>query len=142
MAGFLVIDYTINKFIQQLQTKYRDQGKEISYGTIVNVIEAQLKAIPEGMAQGDTIMLKKLGTFVATKKRVDILNKQYEKKGKKPGLVDKGLTRMSFKRDGEFYNKIDLFFPNRLRDIREYEDYKKSDMGNNHSSDSNSSDIN
>jgi hypothetical protein len=127
MAGFLVIDYTINKFIQQLQTKYRDQGKEISYGTIVNVIEAQLKAIPEGMAQGDTIMLK---------------NKQYEKKGKKPGLVDKGLTRMSFKRDGEFYNKIDLFFPNRLRDIREYEDYKKSDMGNNHSSDSNSSDIN
>lgn len=139
MAGLLVIDYKINKFIQTLQQKYRDKGKEVSYGTIVNVVEAEIRAITEGMAEGHTVMLKKLGTWVATKKRVDMLNKQYEKKGKKLGLVDTGLTRMSFKRDGEYYNKIDLFFPNRKRDTSEYEDYKRTEVGTSNSTDNNNS---
>lgn len=103
----LVIDYTVNKIIQNIQSDFREKGKEISYGAIVTALEAQLHAIVDGMADGNTVVCKYLGTFKATKKRIDVLNKQYERKGKKPTLVDKGLVRMSLK-GGRFVKEIEV----------------------------------
>lgn len=103
----LVIDYQINKIIQKIQNDYREKGKEVSYGTIVRVVESQLRAIVDGMAEGNTITLKYIGTFIATKKRVDVLNRQYEKKGKRATLVDNGVMRMVFK-DGKFYKENEI----------------------------------
>ena len=112
MARSLVIDYKINKIIQGIQAQYREKGQELSYGTIVRVVESQLNAIVDGMAKGDSIVLKYLGTFAATSSRVDRLNKQYKKKGKDPGLVDTGFLSMSFKKDGTVNGSTELA-PNR-----------------------------
>lgn len=98
----LIIDYKVDKIIKEIQTELKkDYGKEIPYQVIVRVLEQQCISTVKGMAEGHTVVWKYFGTYVATAKRVNALNKQYEKKGKIPTLEDNGLIRMSFKRNGE-----------------------------------------
>lgn len=116
----LQIDFKIDKIIKEIQEKVKDStGKELNYETIVNVLSAQIAATVNGMANGHTIVWKRFGTFVATKRRVDALNKKYITEGKTPTLVDTGLTRISFNRSGEQTGKIDLLFPQSKKDILE-----------------------
>lgn len=96
----LPIDYKIDKIIKEIQTKLKEEGKDISYDTIYKCINHQVNSLSEGMREGDTIIWKYFGSFVATKKRVEGLNKTYEKVGKAPTLEDKGLIRLSFNRKG------------------------------------------
>lgn len=120
MAGKLVIDYKINQIINEIQACTKDvNGKYLTRDTIINIIESQIVATVDGMANGHTVIWKYLGTFAATKRRVDMLNKAYEKKGKTPTLQDTGLVRMSFKRNGDVNGTTDLFFPQHKRDILE-----------------------
>jgi len=102
----LPIDYKVNKFIIQIQKEFKDElNIDIEYDTIVAVLESQNQAIADGMKNGDTVVLKYFGTFVATKKRVDMLNKQYARKGLTPKLEDKGLVRLSFSKWGTLKNE-------------------------------------
>lgn len=124
--GVLIIDYKIDRLIKEIQKELKDKdGKELSYQTIVDVIESQINSTVDGMANGDTIIWKYFGTFVATKRRVDALNKVYVKKGKTPTLQDTGLIRMSFKKTGEKNGTTDLFFPQSKRDVLEVPDKYK-----------------
>lgn len=123
----LIIDYKIDRLIKEIQKDSKDKnGKELTYETIVEVLESQLKATINGMATGDTIVWKFLGSFVATKRRVDALNKRYERRGKTPTLKDTGLVRMSFKRTGEIKGTTDLS-DSRERDILEVPDKYKTE---------------
>lgn len=91
----LPIDFKVDKIIKQISTDL-----SVSYETIVAILEAQCYTTAEGMKNGDTVVWKYFGTFVATKKRVDMLNKMYKKKGYTPKLEDRGLIRMAFTKDG------------------------------------------
>lgn len=101
MRGSLIIDFKIDRLIKEICKELKDKnGKPLTYETVVDVIESQIDATVNGMARGDTIIWKYFGTFVATKRAVDALNKRYVSKGKTPTLQDTGLIRMSFKRSG------------------------------------------
>lgn len=101
MADTLIIDFKIDRLIKEICKELKDKdGKPLEYQTIVDVIESQIDATVDGMARGDTVIWKYFGTFVATKRAVDALNKKYISKGKTPTLQDNGLMRMSFKRSG------------------------------------------
>lgn len=103
----LFIDYTILQLVKTIQKKVKDKdGKELSQEVIIKIIESELDTIVNGMAQGHTINLKYFGSFVATKKRVDALNNTYLKRGKTPTLVDSGVMRMSFKKNGEKVSEV------------------------------------
>lgn len=120
MAGLLVIDYKIDKIIKSIQATTKDaNGNPLTYETVVNVIESQLAATVNGMANGDTVIWKYFGTFVATKRRVDMLNKKYESKGKMPTLIDNGLIRVSFKRDGSKTGETSLMSYQSKKDVME-----------------------
>lgn len=98
----LPIDFKIDKIIKEIQTELKKEyGKDVSYETIVKVLEHQSISTVKAMAEGHTITWKYYGTYVATAKRVNALNKQYTKKGKIPTLVDNGLIRISFTKQGE-----------------------------------------
>lgn len=98
----LNIDYKVDKIIKEIQAELKKEyGKDVDYNTVIRVIEQQCRSTVKGMAEGDTVVWKYFGTYVATKKRVDALNKQYIRKGKTPTLEDNGLIRLSFKRNGE-----------------------------------------
>lgn len=96
----LPIDFKVDKIIKTIQSEFKANNVEVSYETIVAILESQCIATAEGMKNGDTIVWKYFGTFVATKKRVDMLNKLYAKKGYTPKLEDTGLIRVSFTKDG------------------------------------------
>lgn len=105
----LIIDYKIDKIIKDIQKKITDaNGKELSYQTIVKIIETQIECTVNGMAQGHTIVWKLFGTFSASRKRVDALNNKYIREGKTPTLVDTGLVRMSFKRSGQITGQTEI----------------------------------
>lgn len=108
MSSALVIDHTVNKQIQSIQNKYREKGIDLSYGAIVAMLEHQLYSIVNGMANGDSIVCKYFGTFAAAPTRIEKLNKQYQRKGKQPGLRDTGFMRISFKRDGSLNGETDI----------------------------------
>lgn len=98
----LPIDYKIDKIVKQIQAEIKtEHGIDISFDTVVRILESQIIATAKGMSEGQTIVWKYFGTFVATKKRVDNLNKRYTKVGKPIGLKDTGFMRMSFKKNGE-----------------------------------------
>ena len=98
----LIIDYKVDKIIKEIQSELQIKyKKEISYNVIVKVLEQQCKSTVKGMAEGHTVIWKYFGSYVATKKRVDALNKKYERIGKQITLEDTGLIRLSFKRNGE-----------------------------------------
>lgn len=98
----LPIDYKIDKIVKQIQAEIKtERGVDVSYDTVIRILESQILATSKGMATGETIVWKYFGTFVATKKRVDNLNKRYDKVGKSRGLEDTGFTRLSFKKTGE-----------------------------------------
>jgi hypothetical protein len=98
----LNIDYKVDKIIKEIQAELKKEyGKDVDYNTVVRVIEQECRSTVKAFAEGDTIVWKYFGTYVATKKRVDALNNQYIKKGKLPTLEDNGLIRLSFKRNGE-----------------------------------------
>lgn len=113
----LPIDYKIDKIIKQIQVELKNEhGVEISYNTIFNVINQQIKSTINGMENGHTIVWKYFGSFVATQKRVDMLNKSYIKKGKRPTLIDSGFHRVALDRKG---NKLSdsTFSPSSVRDL-------------------------
>lgn len=120
MADWLVIDYKIDKLIRKIASTTKDaKGEFLTYDAVVEIIEAQLRATVDGMAEGNTIIWKYFGTFVATKRRVDMLNKRREREGRIPTLVDTGLVRVSFKRNGDKIGETDLFFPQSKKDVLE-----------------------
>lgn len=96
MANTLQIDYKIDKIIKKIQSQIRDEnGKPLSYETIVNIIESQIDSTVDGMRNGDSIVWKYFGTFQVNVKRIDMLNNQYIKKGKTPTIFkyeDRGLS--------------------------------------------------
>lgn len=97
----LIIDYKVDRIIKEIQAELKKEyGKDVPYEVIVRVVEQQCISTVKGMSEGHTVTWKYWGTYVATKKRVDALNKQYEKKGKYPTLQDNGLVRASFDRKG------------------------------------------
>lgn len=105
----LPIDYKLDKIFKQIQEEIRTEiNIEVSLQTIEAVINQQIKSTINGMSTGATIVWKYFGKFVATQQRVDGLNKIYEKKGKKPTLMDYGYRRISLNKfgditsDGEF----------------------------------------
>lgn len=104
----LPVDYKIDKIIKEIQKELKEEGKEVSYDTILKCVNQQIYSTMSGMERGDTIMWKYFGTFVATKKRVDGLNKTYAKIGKNPTLQDNGLIRLSFNRQGELVNETEF----------------------------------
>lgn len=125
----LIIDYTVDKIIKEIQAELKKEyGKDIPYDVVVKVVEQQCISTLKGMANGDTVIWKYFGTFVATKKRVDALNKQYIKKGKTPTLEDNGLIRVSFKRNGET-NGTTTIVGHRKSDLEEQGDYLKKYNG-------------
>lgn len=91
----LPLDFKVDKIIKQISSELK-----IDYQTIVAILEAQCYTTAEGMKNGDTIVWKYFGTFVAPKKRVDMLNKIYKRKGFTPKLEDRGLIRLAFTKDG------------------------------------------
>ena len=118
------IDYKIDKIIKEIQTELKKEyGRDVSYDSIVKVIEQQCKSTVKGMAEGNTIVWKYFGTYVATKKRVDALNKQYARIGKTPTLEDNGLLRLSFKRDGKAIASTDIT-PHKVNDLDMQGDWK------------------
>lgn len=120
----LPIDYKIDKIIKEIQAELKkDYGKDISYEVIVKVVEQQIKSTVKGMAEGNTIVWKYFGTYVATKKRVDALNKQYARIGKTPTLEDNGLLRLSFKRDGKAITATEIT-PHKKDDLDMQGDWK------------------
>lgn len=121
----LIIDYKVDKIIKEIQVELKkDYGKDISYQTLIKVIEQQYISTVKGMAEGNTVVWKYFGTYVATKKRVDALNKQYIRKGKIPTLEDNGLIRLSFQRDGKAIASTDIT-AHRKSDLEEQGDYLK-----------------
>ncbi len=125
----LIIDYKVDKIIKEIQAELKKEyGKDIPYQVIVRVVEQQCISTIKGMAEGDTVTWKYFGTYVATKKRVDALNKQYIKKGKMPTLEDNGLIRLSFKRDGEAVASTTII-GHRKSDTEMQGDYLKKDNG-------------
>lgn len=116
------LDYTLDKIIKEIQEEIKvETGREISYDTCVKIINHQIDSTVKGMSKGYTIVWKYFGTFVATQKRVDMLNKTYISKGKTPTLEDKGFMRISFNRKGDIkeeskfdHNSVkDLIYPNK-----------------------------
>lgn len=101
----LPIDFKIDKTIKRIQNELSKNNIEVSYETILAVINQQVDSTITGMENGHTVVWKYFGTFVATQKRVDSLNKFYSIKGKKPTLVDNGFARISFTRQGEEVTK-------------------------------------
>lgn len=102
----LIIDYKVDKIIKEISAELlKEYGKIVPYEIIVKIIEQQCISTIKGMAKGDTIVWKYFGTYVATKKRVDSLNKRYEKHGKPITLEDHGLMRMSFTKKGVLTNE-------------------------------------
>jgi len=69
------------------------------------------------MENGHTIVLKYCGSFVATQRRVDMLNRTYIKKGKTPTLIDTGFIRMSLNRSGTKVLAESIFDPTCTRDL-------------------------
>jgi len=95
----LIIDYTIDKIIKDIQSKFKDaNGNPLEYDTIVKIIESQIDCTVKGMANGDTIVWKYFGTFTIKRKRMEALNKKYLKEGRRPTIEDTGLSKpISFK---------------------------------------------
>lgn len=120
----LFIDYKIDKIIKEIQDEMLSKGELLSYETVKKIIEQQYESTAAGFEQGHTIVLKYFGTFVASRKRVDSLNKQYIKKGLTPMLVDNGFLRGAFKKDGTEIG-ITTFETQRVSDERGQEDYKR-----------------
>lgn len=87
----LIIDYTVDKIIKEIQTELKEQGIEISYELIKSVIEQQEISTAQGIKDGSTIVRKYFGTFSITKKRMNALNNRYLKAGCTPNLEDRGL---------------------------------------------------
>lgn len=97
----LPIDFKIDKTIKRIQKELKEElNEEVSYDAIYAMLNFQIKSTINGMAEGHTVVLKYLGNFVATQKRVDMLNKFYIKKGKTPTLVDTGYQRVALTRKG------------------------------------------
>jgi hypothetical protein len=118
------IDYKIDKIVKDIQAELKKEyGKDVPYESIVKAIEQQCKSTVKGMAEGDTVVWKYFGTYVATKKRVDALNKQYARIGKTPTLEDNGLLRLSFKRDGKAIASTEIT-PHKKEDIEMQGDWK------------------
>lgn len=100
MTG-LPVDYKVDKIIKSIQAEIKTEFDiDVPFNTVIRLIEAQVKATAKGMAEGQTIVWKYLGTFVATKARVQNLNKKYINRGKKPTLVDAGFARVTFNGKG------------------------------------------
>lgn len=114
----LPVDYKIDKIIKEIQKDLSDKGKEVSYDTILRCLNQQINSTIKGIERGDTIVWKYFGTFVATKRRVEGLNKIYARKGIAPQLQDTGLTRISFNQKGEFISE-GVFEPKRKEDTLE-----------------------
>lgn len=111
----LPVDYKIDKIIKEIHKMLLDKGKEVSYETILRCLNQQVDSTIAGIERGDTIVWKYFGTFVATKRRVEGLNKTYAKRGIAPKLQDTGLTRISFNMKGEFVSE-GKFEPKRKED--------------------------
>lgn len=121
----LIIDYKVDKIIKEIQAELKKEyGKDVPYKVLVRVLEQQCISTVKGMAEGHTVTWKYFGTYVATKKRVDALNKQYAKKGKMPTLEDNGLIRLSFKKDGTAVASTEIV-GHRKADLEEQGDYLK-----------------
>lgn len=93
----LPIDFKVDKIIKQIQKELEEKFKVlIPYDTVVRIIEQQIKSTTDGMERGDKVTWKYFGTFLATKNRIDNLNKTYEARGKTPTLVDCGFYTIKF----------------------------------------------
>lgn len=112
----LAIDYKLDKVIREIQAEIKEElGVDLDYDTIVEMANQQVKSTVEGMKRGDTVVWKFFGSFVATQRRVDMLNKKYEKLGKKPTLIDTGFFRVSLNRKGDVINE-GIFEPGHRKD--------------------------
>lgn len=118
MSG-LNVDYKITRLIKEIQEEiFKENNIEVSSDDILKCINNQYRCLVNGMANGDTIVLKFFGTFVATQKRVDVLNKKYEKQGRKKGLEDFGFKRISFNKKDEIVNE-GVFEPSSIKEVRD-----------------------
>lgn len=87
------VDYRIQQAFDSVSKKAEDKfGKKYSSQLIEDIIRSQSKSVVDGMKEGHTIVCKYFGSFVATSKRIELLNKSMIKKNKRPTLVDNGLT--------------------------------------------------
>lgn len=104
----LQIDYEIDQILQKIEKQLVRQGHgNVDRATIISVIESQLEGLVSGMAAGCEVVFPYLGRFTASKRRIDALNKKYEVIGKKAGLVDRGVYRMSFLKNGQELGEVD-----------------------------------
>lgn len=100
------IDYKLDKLIKEIQTEIKEElGEDLDYATVAQMVNQQVKSTVAGMSRGDTVVWKYFGSYVATQRRVDMLNKRYEKIGKKPTLLDRGFYRVSLDRKGQVTNE-------------------------------------
>lgn len=98
----LPVDYKIDKIIKEIQIEIKkEMNVDVTYNTILNIVSSQVSGTVKGMEEGHTIVWKYFGSFVATQRRVDMLNRTYIKKGKTPTIIDTGFERVSLSRDGK-----------------------------------------
>ena len=113
----LPIDYKINKIYGQIKSEVSTElGVDIPTQAIDAIVNQQIKSTIKAMSNGDTMIWKYFGKFVATEKRVDMLNRSYTRKGKKPTLVDTGYKRVSLDRRGNVINEGE-FIPTSVKDL-------------------------
>lgn len=87
----LPIDFKIDKIVKQIAVELN-----IPYDNVLAAVNQQITSTISGMERGDEVTWKYFGTFLATKNRIDNLNKTYKLKGKIPTLVDTGLIQIKF----------------------------------------------
>ena len=77
----MLLDNTIQKVIEKLQTNYKKEfGKELSQEQIFNIIDSQFASIPKAMKNKLTVKLDKLGKFKIKEGRAKALKKLSENK--------------------------------------------------------------
>lgn len=119
----LANDFIVDRIIKEIQAELKKVfDKDIPYKVVVKILEQQCLSTVRGMNEGHTITWKYFGNYVATKKRVDALNKQFIKRGRMPMLEDNGLIRLSFKKDGTAIGST-IIVGHRKADLSEQGDY-------------------
>lgn len=104
--------------MRQIQSEIlHERGIEVNLSTIERCLNQQVKTTIKGMESGYTITWKYFGSFVATQKRVDMLNRTYIKKGKNPTLIDTGFHRMALSRKGDKIIAESIFDKTTIKDL-------------------------